>query len=251
LKPLTTASQIYSFLVKLPGDENVMKAIEDPSTPYSDIFPSGQPFKSLYAVHAVREYLASQRRKAPDGQLDVSADKADDMSSSPYPGHVQRAMALIVSAICDEEVIEQCPSQFWRIELSSSLVECLLSLLKGRMTGSAPLMFVSRSQLCTSLDPFLPASAARFLDSTLLDRLLGIMTSALSANTLESATKHIPVCLQSILESCSASQAFISAFCTHGLVPGVLETALLYDTRVEVRQSTALFILGKISGSSL
>ncbi|KAK0645991.1 hypothetical protein B0T16DRAFT_412380 [Cercophora newfieldiana] len=221
------AQEIFNFLVKLPADERTLKVIEDPTASYLDIFSRGQPFKSLYAVHAVREYLASQQRKTPSAQLDNYLDSAGT-APCPYSVSVGRAMTLIVSAISDHEVVDQCANQVWRVELSSSLVECLVILLK---------------------DSFLPISAAESLNPPLLDRLLSILMAALSTPTPDSATKHIPFCLQSILEACSLSQTFMSAFRDHDSVPRVLKTLLLDDQRLEVRSNAALSILEKLSGN--
>lgn len=65
---------------------------------------------------------------------------------------------------------------------------------------------------------------------------------ALSADTSVSATKHVPLCLQSILESCSISDSFMTAFCVHPDVPRLLEGLLLNEPRVAIRQGTALLI---------
>jgi len=235
--------------VKLPADEDTLKAIEDPSVSYLDIFPPGQPFKSLYAVYALREYMASQRRKTSSVQLEMCLNSAGT-SSCAFSVSMGRALALIVSAISDHDVVGQCSSQVWRVELSSSLVQCFVDLLKGKwdpVEKAANLLMLTSS----FADPFLPSSAAHFLDPPLLDRLLGILLAALSTTTPDSATKHIPRCLKSILESCSLSQTFMSAFCVHEDVDRALKTLLLYDQRVVVRRDAALLIMEKISGNPM
>ncbi|GAB1320503.1 USP domain-containing protein [Madurella fahalii] len=214
------AREIYSFLVKLPADEGVLESIDSPSLSYLETFPLGQPFKSLYAVHALHEYLDSQRRTSTISVVDKQDDEADWWPSQRAASLV-RAMSLVVPAVSDPQVAAQCPSHELQIELASALVELLVSLLK---------------------DPELPASTAQLLDAPLLDRLLAILSVALSADTVESATKHVPLCLQSIFESCSMSDVFMSAFCTHPEVPGLLGDLLLKEPRVAVRQSIALLI---------
>ncbi|KAK3357400.1 hypothetical protein B0T25DRAFT_452553 [Lasiosphaeria hispida] len=219
------AEAIYSFLVKLPADEATLKAIEDPSTSYLDIFPPGQPFRSLYAVHVLLEHLASQRHKAA-AQFESYLDNPE-ATFSTYATSLIRAMDLVVSAISNQEVIGQCSSQERQIELGSSLMGCFVSLLK---------------------DPYLPASAAQFLDAPLLDRLVSITTLALVANAPDGTTKLAPLCLRSIFESCSVSRGFMSAFCVHAKVPRLVADVLLYDPRVAVRQIAASIIFEKISG---
>ncbi len=39
--------KIYHFLIKLPTDDRILHALQSRTTPYQDIFPLGQPFKSL------------------------------------------------------------------------------------------------------------------------------------------------------------------------------------------------------------
>ncbi|KAK4456144.1 ubiquitin carboxyl-terminal hydrolase 34 [Podospora aff. communis PSN243] len=223
------AQGIFNFLVKLPIDENTLKAIEDPTASYLDIFPPGQAFKSLYASHAIRQYLASQRRKTPSSQLDKYLESAGAIPCS-YSVAVGRAMALIVPAISDHEIISQCPNPARGAEFNLSLVECLLLLLK---------------------DPFRPQSSAQCLNQNLLGRLLEILRTALSEPPCDRATKHISFCLESILESCSSNQTFMSAFCAHEGVPGILESVLLRDYRSPVRQSAAVSVLDKISGNMM
>jgi ubiquitin carboxyl-terminal hydrolase 34 len=126
--------QIYSFLVKLPADQNILRAIENPSTSYEDIFPIGQPFKSLYAVHAVREYHASQKRKFATTQLQDCEDDTEGLGDS-FATALIRALSLVVSALSDPEVIAQSPSRELQIELSSSLVEAFVAILKGNVDG--------------------------------------------------------------------------------------------------------------------
>ncbi len=55
-------TQIYYFLVKFPVYERMLKDFES-GVSHTEIFPTGQPFKSLYAVHSLREYIASQSQK--------------------------------------------------------------------------------------------------------------------------------------------------------------------------------------------
>lgn len=57
-----SSTKIYYFLVKFPVHERLLRDF-DTDTPHSEIFPLGQPFKSLYAIHALKEYIISQTQK--------------------------------------------------------------------------------------------------------------------------------------------------------------------------------------------
>ncbi|SPQ22462.1 4cc22c61-bf1b-4482-8892-2926799c2547 [Thermothielavioides terrestris] len=100
-------------------------------------------------------------------------------------------------------------------------------------------------KILEAIDAELPASAAQSLDGTLLDHLLSNLSVAASSDTPLGAPKHVSLCLQSILESCSMSGTFMSAFCVHPEVPRVLEDLLLNDERDLVRHNTALLIRQK------
>lgn len=237
------AFQIYNFLVKLPADESTLAATMNPNTPYLDVFPLGQPFKCLYAIYALKECIASQRRKSVPSSL----QKQLNLPSVPFPKTLLRATDLIVSAINDEDVIAQCSSQSLRIDLLSSLIGCFVSLLKGssrvRETGFAVLLTVH------PLDPFLPADAAEFLNQRLLDRLLALLTATLSTDKPNAFPSVISLCLESILEACSFSEAFMSAYCADERGSRLLELMLVKDSRLEVRRGTAVVIMEKVKGN--
>ncbi|KAL2259798.1 hypothetical protein VTK26DRAFT_6391 [Humicola hyalothermophila] len=214
------AREIYGFLIKLPADEKALKAIDDPSHSYQAMFPLGQPFKSLYAVHVLREYLDSPRPQPIAGHVDTMDGDADGCPT-PNADCLTRTMSLVVPAISDPEIVDRCPSRELQIELGSELVDLFVSLLR---------------------DPELPPSAVDFLNSRLLDRLLAILSMALSAESSERAIKSVPLCLQSILESCWMSDKCMLAFCSHAEVPRLLEDLLLNEPRATLRQSTALLL---------
>ncbi|KAK4123811.1 hypothetical protein N657DRAFT_680934 [Parathielavia appendiculata] len=217
------AREIYGFLVKLPADEKVLEAINSPSLGYATTFPLGQPFKSLYAVHALHEYLGFSR---PSSAASGNEDSTPDPEGNPSPRapFLLRALSLVVTAILDPQVVAQCPNQELQIQLGSALVELLVSLLG---------------------DPELPTSATESLTAPLLDRLLAILSMGIAANCQKKATKHVTLCLRGILESCSASDIFMSAFASHPEVPGMLGNLLLRDPRASVRQNCALLIRQK------
>ncbi|KAE8446846.1 hypothetical protein EG329_011623 [Mollisiaceae sp. DMI_Dod_QoI] len=56
------AQEIYYFLIKFPIYERMAMDFES-DVSYAEIFPSGQPFKSLYAIHCLRDYIATQSKQ--------------------------------------------------------------------------------------------------------------------------------------------------------------------------------------------
>jgi ubiquitin carboxyl-terminal hydrolase 34 len=233
-------------LVKLPADEKVLEAIDNISLAYDTTFPLGQPFKSLYAIHALHEYLGSWR---PGTAVPGGDDQrpVTDGNLSPRAAFLIRAMSLVVMAISDPQVVAQCPNQEMQIELGSALVGLFVSLLGGTLPTfppqTAPCLALVLTVACS--DPDLPTSAAESLTAPLLDRLLSILLVGVSATCPKRATKHAGLCFQSILESCCLSNTFMSAFAAHPEVPDIIGKLLLQDPRVTVRQTTALLIRQK------
>jgi len=233
---------MYKFLVKLPADENILKSIDADSTSHKDIFSLGHPFKTLYAVHALREYLNTQRRK------EAVAEGVDEQNSSPTSARdagLTRVMSLVVAAISDPEVISQCPGRELQIDLSSSLMDCLLSLLIGEPYRPIGPVIAPRAHKALIQDPLLPSSASQYLDSHLLERLLDILEAMLSADRSDVAVRHVPVCLHAILESCSRSIGFWEAFRSHEAVPRVLGSLIVHDERPRVRHEIAQLVMTK------
>ena len=95
-------------------------------------------------------------------------------------------------------------------------------------------------------DPDLPTSAAESLTPPLLDRLLAILSMGVLVHCPKRAPKHVALCLQSVLEACSMSDSFMSAFAAHPEVPPMIGNLLLHDTRDSVRRATAQLIRQKI-----
>lgn len=219
------AEEIYNFLIKLPSDDNILKAIKSPGIHHAEIFPSGQPLKSLYAVHVLGEHLASLH-KALALQLDGPKTETEKLAAQ-CADFLVRAISLIVAAISDQDVVGQCPNPEMQIGLSSALVDTFVRILQ---------------------DPLLPAATvSKLLDGAFLRRLLEILSSAMSVDTPEIATKHICLCLLAIFECISRSGNAWTEFRTHDRVPELIADLLLNDARPEIRRHTADLITRKIA----
>jgi ubiquitin carboxyl-terminal hydrolase 34 len=219
------AKEIYSFLVKLPPDDNILRVLKSPGTPCIDLFPLAHPYKSLYAIHALRDFLGSER-KAAALSVDGRSDDIDDESPTQYPGVLTRCMEIVVAAISDPDLISRCPNPELQTELSSALVECLVRILQ---------------------DPLLPEPASQYLDASLLDRLIWILSSSRSIANPSTATTNISLTLRSIFECCSRSTSFWAAFRTHLAIQGLMADLLLNDPRSTVRQQAAILISERIA----
>ncbi|KAH7160030.1 hypothetical protein B0J13DRAFT_119407 [Dactylonectria estremocensis] len=122
------AQEIYHFLVKLPTDGHILKSFDSDGSSYRDVFPPGQPYKSLYAVHALLQYTeaAFHGRVASE---DSTSDGSSDRPSQPvgYAQAVKMSMSLIVQGISDEDVLDRA-SLTLRLKLSCALMHAFLRL---------------------------------------------------------------------------------------------------------------------------
>lgn len=118
---LTQHCQIYAFLATLPVDDRILCALQSETTMYQDVFPVGHPLKSLYALHAIREYLGSQ-----------PAVSKLEQEKIVYDGALRRVTRFLVLAISDRAVIDHSVGAELKAVLAARLVEQLLAILRGQ-----------------------------------------------------------------------------------------------------------------------
>ncbi|KAG9243508.1 ubiquitin C-terminal hydrolase-like protein [Calycina marina] len=199
------ATEILHFLVKFPIHSQLVKAIEDESVHYTQIFPQGKPCKSLYAVHALREHVAaaSQRGAIADAALD-------------------RSISLIVLAISDLGVLEASnPETYSR--LCESMIGCLSYLLKEHPV---------------------PDSVLKVLNGRLLRRLLDLLYAAKAVYTSEAAHLTCRI-YDAILEASSHSMEFWSEFREHLQGRNLLQELILTEPRFSIRKNIMKATLAK------
>ncbi|EWZ34942.1 hypothetical protein FOZG_12739 [Fusarium oxysporum Fo47] len=132
------AQEIYYFLIKLPTDGHFMRLIGSETTSSKDIFPSGQPFKSLYAVHALIEYAETLLPSQLISHLnDATAGSGPDPVILPEA--LKTPISFIVQAISDEDIFNGA-SVLLRLKLASTLLHAVRQFLDrvGTLRGSAP-----------------------------------------------------------------------------------------------------------------
>ncbi|KAI1103786.1 hypothetical protein F4804DRAFT_309190 [Jackrogersella minutella] len=216
------AREIYHFLVSLPADDSILTTFENPATSYRDVFPFGQPFKSLYALHALREYLNTRQIKSNvmssqdgEGQVNTAIDKQDALA---------RAISLIVAAICDAEVVERSSSEALQLKLSLELVDNFVQLLKE----------------ITDIE-----AIVQLLNPELQGRLSTILADAAAAQTTQISVELINRSFEALLEPCAKDNAFWKGFQDETGVQKVVQLLLLDDPRPIVRKNVARLITSK------
>ena len=98
---------------------------------YKDIFVFGHPFKSLYAVHVLTDYLESKKRPY---LMEQRSSNLNPVTMEEYTKAGLRALSLVVAAFSDPEVIESCPTSSQRRRLCAALVNFYFRILKGGTT---------------------------------------------------------------------------------------------------------------------
>ncbi|KAF4978374.1 hypothetical protein FZEAL_5233 [Fusarium zealandicum] len=134
----TLASEIHSFLIKLPTDGHLLKSIDSEETSYMDVFPPGQPFKSLYAVHILAEYIeaASLGRITSNEGFKHDSEGVDSQSMS-YTRILKTSTLFVVQAISDESIFDRA-SVALRLRLTGALIHAFRRFLDklGTPNGS-------------------------------------------------------------------------------------------------------------------
>ncbi|KAL7626866.1 hypothetical protein AAE478_003640 [Parahypoxylon ruwenzoriense] len=215
------AREIYQFLISLPADDSILAAFENPATSYRDVFPLGQPFKSLYALHALREYLSTRRLKSNVMQVSPQDHDSQLKSTNDQQDALARAMSLIITAICDPEVVERGSSEAMRLQLSLDLVDNFVQLLKDF------------------------EAVVQFLDPDLQTRLTTILTGAAAAQTSHIGIELINRSFEALLQSCAKSRTFWNGVRNQAGLGKVVQSLLLDDPRPTVRKNIARLITVK------
>ncbi|KAH6668875.1 ubiquitin C-terminal hydrolase-like protein [Halenospora varia] len=208
------AREIYFFLIKFPVSDRMTKRFEDASVSYAEIFPQGQPFKSMYAIHALRDYISFQAQKGP-----MSGDG------------LTRAISLIVDAISDKDVLGSCTSGELRDWLALHLVDCLLQFLK---------------------EPVIPSNIAPHLNENLLGRLLQILYDAKSVLSTPNSIQLTFRAFEALLEASLHSSEMWSPFAARLEKSTILRDLLLEDSRSVIRKNVGKQIVNRCTfGPSL
>ncbi|KAI1326375.1 hypothetical protein F5Y16DRAFT_375096 [Xylariaceae sp. FL0255] len=223
------AQEIYHFLISLPADDSILTAFEQPIPSHRAVFPLGQPFKSLYAIYALREYLNNRKLRNHMMHLSGSLVEAQKKSSSDHQDALAKALVLIASAICDPSVIDQCSSKHTQLVLSVQLVDYFLQLLKD--TLDAPIL----NQLLTS---------------TLHERLIAMLAIGADAQLSPISVDLVHRCFDTLLECCVKSNTFWTLFREQPVIKEVIYKLLLADDRTIVRKHIAKLISNRSSYSS-
>ncbi|RFU29187.1 hypothetical protein B7463_g7158, partial [Scytalidium lignicola] len=205
------AREIYYFLVQFPLYGRLLDEFESQSTPYTEIFPLGQPFKCLYAIYSLGNYVTMKSLK---GQLEEAV--------------LSRSISLIVSAISNPDILGQCPTQDLRDFLAINLIDRFLQFLR---------------------EPNLSGSIASSFGKDLVDRLLQLLYTSRAATSSPNSVHLTWRIFEVMLEASVHNPSFWITFKSHLTSSPLLRSLLLEDPRVVIRKSVYKQISNKCSFS--
>ncbi|KAI2637445.1 hypothetical protein GGS21DRAFT_479490 [Xylaria nigripes] len=215
------ARVIYRFLISLPANESILAVFESATTSPRDVFPLGQPFKSLYAIHALREYLNTRRLKNTMMSASFHEVKTSQESANDQQDAVAKAISLIVAAICDRDVINQCSVGEMRFQLGFELIDSFVQLLKETIE---------------------PQLLSQLITSDLYERLIEILNNGAKAPNSKVSVDLVHRCFEALLDCCTKSNEFWNMLRGQTVISEVTRTVLLADERPFVRKTIAKLI---------
>ncbi|KAI9641472.1 hypothetical protein NHQ30_010279 [Ciborinia camelliae] len=205
--PENLAEKIYLFLIQFPVYDRILQDLSNPTVPYTEIFPLGQPYKAMYGLYGLKQYISAQSLKG----------SVDDVV-------FDRAMTLLVAAISDPKFLETSSLQEIRQTLATKFVSNLASLLK---------------------DPTLPLSSTVGIDDKLLKRLLNLLYAAKISSTTETSVHLIWNSVDALLEVATQNSVLWSTFVSHLSGSTLLQDLLLEDLSPFVRKATLKHVTNK------
>ncbi|RDW59732.1 hypothetical protein BP6252_12819 [Coleophoma cylindrospora] len=201
------AQEIYLFLIKFPIYDKLLKAFEKNETRYLDVFPKDQPFKCLYAIHALKECVLF--KPVPKGNASDS--------------NITRTVSLLVAAISDENILASYGDAELRDGVALSLIDCLVRFLR---------------------ETVLSETEALKLDATFLERLLQLLKDAQAFTTSENSVRLICKSFEAMLESSLQNPALWTLLQPY-LEAGLVKDLILNDPRPIVRKTVTKQITDK------
>ncbi|KAL7948270.1 hypothetical protein V8C42DRAFT_313966 [Trichoderma barbatum] len=207
------AKEIFSLLIKLPTDGHVLDLFESPTTVYTDLFPPGQPYKSMYAIHAFAKYMESMRLAEP---FQGAQNKDLGFSQVSYEEALRTSSTLIVQAMSDESLLAQIQPVL-QIELMGALMQTFVQLLQHAWP--------------------LPKSPTDYgVTYPYPGRLVDILTDAAMGVEVESSVALISTTLSAILQLCLSYSAFMEGTVNLPSFESTLHLLILLDSRPAVRK---------------
>jgi ubiquitin carboxyl-terminal hydrolase 34 len=125
----TNTAQVYYFLTNLPADSRQLELINSPSSGHQDIFPKGEPYKCMYAVYTLEQYLNTSRKRSV---AVVAGEEEDNEGMAAAKNALARAWTLLVDAISDADLLSGSEHVLPKHQMSETLMQLYLRVLNGK-----------------------------------------------------------------------------------------------------------------------
>jgi ubiquitin carboxyl-terminal hydrolase 34 len=214
------AKEIYGFLTRLPAHGSIMELFENDDASFQDVFPRGEVFKALYAIHALREYISAARHANANGD-----GTALSFTSSSYEDAVKKSLSLVTQAIADDTMFEDQVSNATQMHLITSLMQVFLNLLHD-------MTFIERN--------------ADNFDTPPAGRLMGILSDAASSKD-ETGFLLASSTLAAITRLGVLHRAFWDEISSDDAFGKIVIDLVLYDTRPLARETVSQIILDAVN----
>ncbi|KAI9850642.1 MAG: hypothetical protein M1824_003198 [Vezdaea acicularis] len=195
------AKEIWQLLVSFPVQEQVRRAVLDPQVPYSQVFPAGQPFKSLYSTHTLLTCLDEHRRKG-------STDEA----------FMTRGTNVLTWALTGEELFDGACSFSLKVHVANQMLNCLIRFIKEPVSHE-------------TLDSCFADAVA------VVNRLITLIEYARSSEAFadSGSTSLAAHSFSALVEISMRNRSVWTLFITRADSMEIVRLLLLVDTRQELR----------------
>lgn len=198
--PERLSQEIYTFLIQFPVYPELRRNFDREETTWAEAFPLKQPFKCLYAVHALEQHLK------------LSANPANQTTEIVST----KSLGLVVSALVHREVVESCENKNLRELLTLKLIQCLDHILQDYTPSEV--------------------AVSRNLTPELLSRLLDMLNQSRLDHEARNGVALVLASFETILDAAVLSKPFFIAFVTDRATPNLMKSLLLSDSRQQVRR---------------
>ncbi|OLN94047.1 Ubiquitin carboxyl-terminal hydrolase 34 [Colletotrichum chlorophyti] len=238
------AGEIHSFLTKLPTDTHMLAAFDSPDTSYQQVFPAGQPFKSLYALYAMKDFIDTAARRLKDSESVVS--DGDDPRVKAYLDALFRVRKLVVAAISDGEVLGSCTTEVLKNRLAFNLMNIYGLTFRGMFRLVAYPMYSD-----SVADPGLDGLEIRPRAAAIApaDRLVDILTWAISTPSKNNWVYLISSTFSAILRSACIDSDFWNSLRSLPNFEELIGVLLLDEPSEAIRTNIAKLIEERIISS--
>ncbi|KAI6352942.1 hypothetical protein MCOR25_009252 [Pyricularia grisea] len=216
------ANEIYSFLIKLPLDEQMLSSTLDSSTSPTVIFPPGQTFKSLYAVSVLNKLVHYNHRAG-----NFLTGMWSEVLKRPLSDITGRIFFLAAAALRSDDVVEGCPTLATRSQMIKTITMIITTVLEKFVLIRNP---KADEEVAKS-----GAKVVEYLDGELLERLVSLLISTTDSTMADDASELALKLFHAILACAVCKRGCWDEFVGSTEIPEQIKRLLLEEANPVVR----------------